>query len=742
MWLVLLALLGVRAASTNDQNDVQIYCSVELSSVGAAYLDQTQIKRTNESVVLCPQISLDYKRRGAFQPGGEDLSYLNEHVERMLDSAAVNFTAATIRIAEGRGVSVHFKIPHIDAVVAFIFTLFELTLLNGDGSRVQNCSVPALTPFNSLQGTTVSFAKDIRYFEDTCPLMLNGALIHLLEFLDLADSSVKRNMLAFRQTTDSTLHTQVTTLKLYGYRLGFDSGLFSSAVFAQTSSILLSGVLNSFEASTLRQSMIFDLTLSISRLKAFLHNNPDWLDEANQRSSPYMLQVAINKANQSWFYEPDSPTHVGYLSWIESEGVNPFDDASFCIFYRIEQRQLNVQIYGSMIEWWSHQDCTCTLFWVISHYLASIDGYYTDTGLCMQREDELIEACRFDKMIERCSAETIEPLSYRTIYDTILDLEFFKYLADVWLTPVSSVLGIIANFLVIRTFGKIKRSPEYRRNKLTDKSRFMWKYTYFNSWFMLCHGLIFACIPLTTCIESNGIYCPRLVSSQAARAFYLFVVNFLGNACRLAANMSSTLFVLYRYALNTDSLARFRKLKPSALVAILFSLAVILSLVTLFENEKFSINSIGRDSYAYLMTYQHEKIHPERALSILYLLNIFMGTSLFTLASASIDLRLLFLLKSRQRPKEEAETRITKMVILNGLFSFLFRFPEMISATLALLSTLKPNFFPECYLQFSRSHSVCPMLFDMSRFMLTLSYLENLLLLCLFNLNFRKHLLA
>nr|QVK45913.1 G protein-coupled receptor [Proales similis] len=645
-----------------------------------------------------------------------------------------NLNQISIFIVGAKGIPVDLKIPNFPSAHAFSFSYIfsDFVHVYKNGTQVRESSAGSLetSPFKSQQQIAL-LVREIRYHLNTCPLMFNSAFLMVLGLFSLADSMVEYNMLAFEKT-ERTLDSNVGILQMSGYGLRFDTRIFPLVVFATTQNIIFTGMMNSFEAVALKSSKLRSVTLAISRLRRFLHNNPDWLNEANKRSLEHPLIVTIETPEE---YDKQALNMKGlnYVNIAESDQVDAFDDSSFCIFYQIEQYSLNVKFLGKPLESRANESCSCLLFWIVSfHVLNPVS--------CVNAA-QLSEQCKFSEMAQRCSIETIESINYRTIYETILDLEFFKYLADVWLVPVTSLLGILANFLVIRTFRNIKRSPEYRRNKLTDKGKFMWEYTYYNSWFMLFHGLIFLFGPLTTCIEVNGIYCSRFIMTNFFRPYYLFVEKFFGNTFLLAANMSSTLFVLYRFGLNTDKLVRFRQVKPKTLITCLFILTLLISVITLFVNEKFGIDTISEHQKGYLMQNESPILDSNLPLKVAFLLNIFMGTILFTFLNMIIDLRLWFQLRSRsrQRIKEEAEKRITKMVILNGVFSFLFRLPEMLSASILLVFTLSPNFFPICILRVSRYHSVCPMLFSISHFLLTVSYLENLLLLYFFNPNFHKY---
>nr|QVK45939.1 G protein-coupled receptor [Proales similis] len=738
-------LTAAQSAELNNTADPD--CSIGIEIRRNKHLSRSDLDALNQTVYKCQSKIFDfhYRRISRNEPDGERFRELNEYVFPLLPS---NYTLdkVAIEVIGAIGISVDFRLLNFQSAsdIEVEFKLTSFRLLSTNGSKDDDCStfLSETGPFKSEQPIALILKYGIKYYANTCQQIFNRAFISQLYLSNIIDSVLKRNRLAFAVTNQS-LSCSIDMLFFEGYGIKADSRLLPLATFAQTNEIVFCCVVDLFEASSLEQTMVKIITLAISRTKRFFHNNPYWLDKVNLRKAKESLVVKINGLiNDKKMYS--SEAYISFISEIETKGENIFHDSSFCIFYRIEQNSLNVKFFGMLAEKIAQNNCTCLLFWLFSRHWAQADFsayYYADLGLCERDQNELAKQCDFDKMAQRCSIEPIKPLNYRTVYDTILDLEYFKYLADVWLVPLTSLLGIMANYLVIKTFRKIKRSPEYRKNKLTDKSRLMWDYAYFNSWFILFHATILACSPLTTCIEVYGIYCSPFITTDLFRPFYLFVESFLGNTFRLAANMSSTLFVLFRYSMNADQLKLFRDLKPSVCLVRLILLSCLISIITLFGNEKFSVRQLSEDSYHYLLETEAPVLLSSLPIKIAYFVNKLAGTTLFTLLNMSIDLRLLFILRTQnaQRPKEEAENRITKMVIINGLFSFLFRLPEMISVCLLLAFYFDQLYFPSCLIKDQRHHSVCPMLFSVSRFLLTISYLENLILLYLFNPSFRKN---
>nr|QVK45944.1 G protein-coupled receptor [Proales similis] len=718
-------------------------CQLSIVSVGNEPLLQAQLDLINTTVARCEskKIYLNYRRKGQFISDGESLGELTEYIQPLIKSG-YSFGRVRLNILESKGMSAAFRLPYLKGAyqIVIYFVLFDFTLLTLDGAPLNNCS-PDIAPFKALNGsaqTFMVFNKAIRYHPNTCANIFDGAFMEGLGFRNLADCTVKHNLLTFRPIINQTLYSFIGRLILYGYGLRFDARVFPLAIFRETAQVVLSGMVHTFEPEALRQSSVTYLELTCSRLRLFLHNNPNWLNQANQRSAQDTLMVYVSYPDDGPLTTSDKD-YISYISSVESNGVNPFDDSSFCIFYQIELHSLNVMLQGHLIEREALKNCNCLLFWIVSRHFTFADSSLSnESEICAE---QLSEPCQFDKMSQRCSIEKIEALSYRTIYDTIFDLEYFRYLTAVWLMPAVGLLGVVANYLVIRTFRKMNRSHEYRRNKLTDKSRHMWQYSYYNSWFFLLHGAVCAFTPLTTCIELDGIYCSPLVLTKISQVFHLFAENVLGNTFRLMANISGTLFVFFRFGLNTEKFARFRGLKPKALIICLIFPTFIFSLIKLFVNERFNIDLLFQDSYYYL-TYNFDQFRQGLALKMVNLLNIFLGTTFFTLLNIIVDLKLLRVLRvqNADRPKDKAEARITKMIVLNGMFSFLFRVPEMASASLLVVFAFDNRLFPVCILRESRFHSVCPMLFAISRLLLTISYVENLVLLFVFNQTFRKNL--
>nr|QVK45945.1 G protein-coupled receptor [Proales similis] len=626
----------------------------------------------------------------------------------------------------------------------------HLRLLDENG-RKANCSADLnVSALNSSVTFELLFDVGIKYDQDTCDQIFNNANLKFLQLSDIDDSLIKRNRFAVQESQAvRKLNSRIEKLTLEGYRVSLDRKSFPWKVFGTTKSILIEGVIQTFEKDILVSRGLDQILIRSTGLRRFLHNNVDWLDKANERSTNETLYIVLDGAKRKpWHYilwYTQTQINRGNVQYETLYQLDRDDDlfdsnSSFCLFYRVKQKQLNVFLYGLLFERQSQRSCGCVLFWLLQTF-PQYPAYYSSFGECSLRQEQIKQECDFDSMGARCEIQTIEPIRQENGYAFVWRVKMAEFAISTVLGPLVSCLAAILNLLVLVVFRRMRSSPEFRKKKLTDKNLPLWDYIYFNTFFVLCQALILAVEPLTACIEYDGIYCSPLILTRFAHGFYLFVQSYLGNSLKLMANMTNSLFVLYRYGINSDRLKDMRRVRPIKFV--LFSLPFVLSLsaILLFDNQRFDLVIFSRDQFYYLIRDKFFKHLPSTAVNSIYLINMVLGDVVFTLFNVTVDLRLLFFLRSFEssRRKEEVESRVTKMIVLNGLFSFLFRTPEITISLSYIAFTFNPMIFPSCKLSYDSMHSVCPSLFNISRLFYTFSFFENFVLLYLFNPEFRNH---
>nr|QVK45957.1 G protein-coupled receptor [Proales similis] len=631
-----------------------------------------------------------------------------------------------------------------------IFTSLRFKLMENDRemavcSRDLNTSV-----FQSSEKIDLNLNAEVKLYEDTCIRMFTNASISELTMDGIADSLVKRNLFGIGGADAvQDLSCFIGSVFFKGYQVAMTERSFPTKVFSQTSLMQIRGTINRFEARILCSSNLNEIDLSVTGLRKFLHNNPNWLDFANERSTNKTLGLSLNqygaRPTESKAAGFNKRFHLQYDNLYEiEEKLSLFEDnSSFCIFYQFKRKNLNVRIYGLLLEEQGQQSCDCTLFWLLNTYMntPSYTLYYGYMTACESRRQELEKECDFDAMGARCQIQTIEPVTEPNSYSYVWNLKLAEYVLNTIMASALNSVAVLVNLFVILVFRSMRSSEEFRKKKLTDKNQPLWDYVYFNTFFVLLQALIFALEPLTACIEYDGIYCSPFILTYFGKAFYLFVQSYLANVLKIMANVTNTLFVLYRYGINKDRLAKFRKRSPLKIVMICMCPALSISIITLFVNERFDMDLLNKDEFVYLSRVNYLNDFSNPALEGAYLINKLLGCVVFIVFNLFIDLRLLLFLRTLQqaRRKEEAEARITKMIVLNGLFSFLFRMPEMVASLLFVLFTFYPLIFPACILSLEPTHSACPSLSKISQFFYSFSFYENCLLLVIFNPEFKTH---
>nr|QVK45951.1 G protein-coupled receptor [Proales similis] len=750
-------------AQQNDGN--QVYCPIATVS---------NVFRNPFFMISCPFISAGSKVLFEHKPSYECSSYnrtwLKAWFPFMLDTSLKNFIGfptifasfpsscqenlneVRLRIHQVTGIHRTFRCSALEKRVDYLYVEYShIRLLESDHERA-NCSNDlGVSIFDTEIPVKLIFDYGVKYDEEICEQMFNKANIESIQLSEIVDSVIKRNVFGIQQTDAvKDLNSNVGILFLLGYGLKLENKTFPIKVFSKTTLLRLKGTLERVDPRILVSSNLVKIEIFSWHMKKFLHNNLDWLDFANERSSNETLRVILNGANLSPSPEIGLQFYHRYtdqydqLYQLDPDYADLFkDNSSFCLFYRLKQKNLNVRLNGFMFEIGALHHCDCTLYWLHLTFINSPEDvlYYTHLVECRRHSTALQRECDIPAMAARCDLQTIQPISEPNGYTFVWKIKLTEFVLTTVMASAINCFAVLLNLFVILVFGRMWASEEFRKKKLTDKNQPLWDYVYFNVYFVLFQALIFALEPLTACIEYNGIYCSPLMLTRFAQAFYLFVQSYLGNVLKLMTNVTSTLFVIYRFGINSDRLAKFREASPVRMIAILLVPALAISFITVFVNERFDYKVFGENLFNYLFRERYLYRLPSPILKFVYLLNILLGSVVFPLINLTIDMRLLCFLRSFHRSfrKEEAENRVTKMIVLNGLFSFLFRMPEMAVSTLFLAYTFKPLLFPACAFAEEPVYSACPSLLKISRFFYTFTFFENFILLFLYNPEFKEH---
>nr|QVK45965.1 G protein-coupled receptor [Proales similis] len=662
---------------------------------------------------------------------------------------SLNFFAIT-------GLSSSFSLPpglHDSLYVIFFFANVQFTDESGSPALCQVNSEANIFSC-SVDYFYLEFKYGNVYYENTCDQIFKHARIQFMYVHDLVDSLIRRNVLRFVESeTSQLLDSHIEMIILIGYGMQIDKRLLLGSVFSQTTYLRMKGSVNRIDGDFLIGSQFHFIEISVSRLRQFLHNQLSWLEFTNNRLSSRTLSIEFTQPegkpdkknkNFSLFFNRLKDIYYSALQLDERYDILSFD-ADFCIYYRLREKKLNLKLRGLAFEEFASKRCSCVRFWMSNTFMTELNDFTVYPGFeeCEKQKENMTRVCDFEKMASRCSIEGADkPFETKeAVYQGIFRLKFVEYLLGL-IGSVASFGAVFINCFITFIFRRTRQSDEYRKSKRTNKNRRMWDYVYINTFFVLFQAVVYALGPLTACVQYNGVYCTPLYFTRFMRMFYLFVESYLGNVLKLMGNATNTMFVLYRFAVNRDCWQGLRNTKPIRLVAYFSVLALSISCVRLYVNDRFKIDALNKEIFKYISEKQESSFQVTVSLKVVDLANVLLGNVVFTLVNFIVDLRLLLFLRSHDKVnrKEEAESRITKMIVLSGLCSLLFRLPEIVITILFLVFTFDYSLFPACILIEEPTYSVCSSLFQISRFFFSLTFYENFVLLYIFNPGFKKQL--
>nr|QVK46030.1 G protein-coupled receptor [Proales similis] len=280
----------------------------------------------------------------------------------------------------------------------------------------------------------------------------------------------------------------------------------------------------------------------------------------------------------------------------------------------------------------------------------------------------------------------------------------------------------------------------------------MFKYLYYSCYFNLLGSMLAASDFLTDCVRYNGIYCSPFILSDSARAYYLFGVNYLGQATKTASNLCFLCFAAYRYSFNLNKWQRLRSTRPKRMLFI-FIIVSLLAMSRIPYNERFSLLTlISLNHFLYFMSAEGAvsvvwtSLMP--TLSAISIADRLLQDVVMVLICVILDLLLLRFVKAannqassvKKTKKLGAERKLTAMVVLNLISVSIFRTPGLIVTLVIALSQFEigsQNFKILCGHQIAHVDDICSPLYQISQFFFSLTYFENFFVFYFFNDSFK-----
>lgn len=584
------------------------------------------------------------------------------------------------------------------------------------------------TFFSNFNSLTFYFVK---YTEDLCPYVFNQVFAHRISILDITNSFLNKNSLSFLKL-NATEYSKENNIVIKNLVLSLKYEALTARImdkyaFRNVFELRITGFLNGIQTDLFSYFIALkNIDLRVDNFKDFFHKGNKWMIYLN---SKWKIKNMDNY-NEFVTYRKNFLTirfeYRKVLTLINQIYEYPNED--FCLFHHFPHDQINLPMIvpGKRIE------CSCTLLYLIQYYEYYIninytantsiyqDSYYygnledTDASYtilyCHDKHlEHKLKDCNFDTRIKFCKKDDFLIDSYDSSFNlnNNIDLLFlFKWLQFVFsivLQPILSTLGIINNLLTILV---IKNKT--KRKNFKDP---MYTHIFINSIFNILYCFITEFKLINECLFfTSSVFCSSVYQTEPAQYFKIIFIEYLGNVFKYCKNVSFISFCLSRYILSLNKTkgfyGYFKKINLKLYVFLLVVVSALLSIYKLFEykvveshdpefnfpNETFNNTSCNLNYYSSC-----------RLFIIIKLINTFLNDILTFILVLIIDILLIndygkYLngkkkINGNKGQNDEEykikKKKITRMVIINGLFYVIFYFPEFISTLVMSIFSIK-----------------------------------------------------
>nr|QVK46031.1 G protein-coupled receptor [Proales similis] len=612
--------------------------------------------------------------------------------------------------------------------------------------------------FASAQLNSLVFELGNRYSRSVCPLMFNNTSVGELRLTEISNSMVMHNELTFAEidANRTNFYFDISDLVLSVYNVDLSPALLNKPLFAGINYLLIEGILNRIQTDdtlwAARQLRV--VFLALHNIRKFIEHNPTFINR-ELLNYPGLLEIRL------LFFYPSVFANHNMNRYI------PFHDQDFCLYARYPMNDPELSVYFTSENFSSAAyslNCSCTIIWLVWHGPVyeeidlDIDKY--GIGVCAQWSflQLAFDRCNFTRMLENCrptTAVATDPNDH-SWRESAYFLAYMRYQMGVVMQPAVVIVALILNVLVVLGLRNMMRTQK-KNNNLKKLNNKLFLYMIYSSGLNIAMSVLHALHPLTECISYNGLYCSPYILSNITLGFYLFGENLIGTWLKTASNSCILAFSLHRYALNTGKFSAYRRLNPRRVLACLLIVAFLLSINRLFRNDKFSLFGWSNiRGFNYFIWSSKAYIDETWLVIGPYYLQLVYNDLFCMGASVYVDLRLLGFLRAKMRKsttastaatansankKENTEKKIARMVLLNSVFSCLFRFPEMCANIVGILHSnhFLPN-FTWCELDYIHQLSGCLSLNVLAQSIYVFSFFENFILLFFFNEKFVQEL--
>ena len=301
--------------------------------------------------------------------------------------------------------------------VAFTFSHFHF-FMNSTLITKELCHRQNFASIQNFFGSIRNFfmLENSFYSHTVCPHVFHNAILGELSFMNIIDSLIFRNKLAFYKNNETISIPHLKRLRMHVTYCSLDTILLNERIFQNITILYIQGLITQIQMDIFAhfRQLKFVRIASNTNLKYFFHTcNTKWMNYLN---TDLRVNLSDNKAFLKLksrvltlqFSEDNYLFHTSYS----------YPDEDFCLFSEFPHTQL---VLPSLVLK-TQVACTCTLIWLVQYYALYMNSdfnyydaqvyvdyfyftkNYTVMRFCLQHHNiqKIVEECAFAEKLKNC----------------------------------------------------------------------------------------------------------------------------------------------------------------------------------------------------------------------------------------------------------------------------------------------------------------------------------------------------
>lgn len=650
--------------------------------------------------------------------------------------------------------------------------------------------------FSNIPILDVSMSS-IKFKPNMCPLIFYNASISIFK-LSSTNSLLIRNVFSFENISLDLaifIRSKISAFQVNFYHADLDSSLLDKNVFRSTRILSIRGIVNSIQFDLFKSFLnLRFLNFRLENLRNFFKKDLKWINYLNYMKK-FDLENIKDLANIKDYFQLVITQILPKFNYYD------YPDKDFCLFKDYPHEKLVLALLDPIQN--NTNDVSCTFLYLTkySHYFQ--DDLYTKYGIRLLSinfdlkeaykvsyiEEEYLKFKSLNRLNTNCTQFIQNKLKLCSLnefknnkeknndfyfyqFDFRLFSKFNSIMFELILNPIFCLISFLFSILFLYILSNKKVFKNLNNYSYLKSHNYFISIYFFVSFFKLFYVCIN--ISLFDDIRLNVEFCLNsdFFQSNGIIFFYLniILIKLIGNSFKTCSTIFYLLFSLNRYILITDKKTKYFKEKSAKFYLLLtLILSLLINLHIFFQfNNSFDLSK-SRYSFHFL-SYLNFDLNDytedlnEIALNLLKYLNIFkiiFSDFILIFMGIYIDFKLYLFIKNKpkisnnlrqnnnkrqiikkQRKEKESQNRISSMIILNGLNSFLFRIPSSIFSLYGFIFRFDVNtgnYLPNYYAySVCRTEKLCYTLENITFFFYLLSFIFQFFIFFKLDKNFRE----